>query len=95
MPAPLFCFALYKLDYYGIQGGNLQGNLLLTLVDCSQRVLLNGCHSSWTSVASGVPQDTVLELLLLFLYINISPITISPQFVYLLTTEYYKNEHIL
>ena len=35
-----------------------------------QQVVLNGCSSNWVDVTSGVPQGSVLGLLLFILYVN-------------------------
>ena len=58
-----------KLFGYGIRGKTL---LWIDLFLCSrqQRVVVNGTKSKWAPILFGVPQDTVLGLLLFSLYIN-------------------------
>ena len=60
---------LLKLNQNGISG-----NLLKLLRDFlsyrKQRVVLNGQHSSWDNVNAGVPQGSILGLLLFLIYIN-------------------------
>ena len=42
-----------------------------------QRVVVNGVNSDWAPVVSGVPQGTVLDPLLFFLYRNNIPVGID------------------
>jgi len=60
---------LHKLEGYGVSG-----NLLPWFTDFLnqryQRVTVDGVHSKWCSVISGVPQGSVLGSLLFIIYIN-------------------------
>ena len=60
---------IHKLKRNGISG-----NLLSLLTDFlrsrKQRVILNGQSSSWTNINAGVPQGSILVLLLFLIYIN-------------------------
>ena len=59
----------FKLKQNGISG-----NLLSTLTDFlalrKQRMVLNGQLSSWSNIESGVPQGSILDLLLFLIYVN-------------------------
>ena len=60
---------LTKLRYYGINN-KIYHWISNWLTKQSQRVLVNGDSSNYAPVISGVPQGTVLGLLMLLLYIN-------------------------
>ena len=60
---------LFKLASYGI-GGQLHGWLSVLLMERTMKVILDGECSSEVTVESGVPQGTVLGLLLFLCHIN-------------------------
>ena len=60
---------IHKLKQNGI-GGPLLKILTDFLKSRKQRVVLNVQHSSWSDVLAGVPQGSILGLLLFLIYIN-------------------------
>ena len=60
---------LHKLEFYGISGSTLNW-IRSWITSRTQTVVVNGESSSEVHVASGVPQGTVLGLLMFLLYSN-------------------------
>ena len=60
---------LFKLEFFGIRG-KLFNLLEDYLPNRFRRVLLNGQESSWLPIKAGVPQESILGLLLFLIYIN-------------------------
>ena len=60
---------IFKLESYEISGP-FPGLINSYLANCCQRVVLNGKCSQWSPIGAGVPQGSVLGLLLFLVYIN-------------------------
>ena len=60
---------LLKLDHGSVRG-ELFRKIKAFLSNRQQRVLCNGCPSTWSRVVSGVPQGSILGPLLFLIYVN-------------------------
>ena len=69
---------IHKLKSFGIHS-SLLAWIENYLTNRRQRVTLNGTHSDWLKVTSGVPQGSILGPLLFLLYINNLPKALSPN----------------
>ena len=82
---------LVKLKGYGIGGKVLQW-FAAFLDGRHQRVIVNGSKSSWSPVTIGIPQGSVLDLILFVCYINDMPEVVgSPVHMFADDTKIYRH----
>jgi len=82
---------LMKLGAYGIRG-SLLGWVQNFLSGRKERAVLNGDHSSWSTVSSGAPQGSVLGPLLFLFYINNIPLSVdSPILLFAICQDFLIN----
>ena len=64
----------HKSVIFKLKQNHISGNLLKRLAnffkDRKQRIVLNGQDSSWADVTAGVPQESILGLLLCLSFVN-------------------------
>ena len=67
-----------KLEWYGVSGSLLQWIEDL-ITNRTMRVVVDGQQSTWSEFESGVPQGSVLGLLLFLIYVNEIPTLLSSK----------------
>ena len=72
---------LLKVENHGIKGNVLEW-IRDFLSNRQQRVVINGTHSAWAPVTSGIPQGSVLGPLLFVIFVNDMPDMVK-SFLYL------------
>ena len=60
-----------------------------------QRVIIEGVHSDWCNMEGGVPQGSVIGLLLFLIYINDLPTTITSNCVLIMIVFWWKKYSLL
>ena len=73
---------LLKVESHGIKGNVLEW-IHNFLSNRQQRVVINGTHSAWAPVTSGIPQGSVLGPLLFIIFVNDMPDVVK-SFLYML-----------
>ena len=79
---------IFKLKQNGVSGGLLK-LFQNYLSNRKQRVVLNGSHSDYSAIESGVPQGSVLGPLLFLIYINDLERNIKSKIKFLMTIQCY------
>ena len=77
---------LLKLESLGITG-DLLNWIKAFLTIRFQRFVVNGCHSRWLPVISGVPQGSILDPQLFILYVNGIKTVISHSYLKMFTDD--------